>query len=1383
MGLIRATTGTDFMSGVTSNVISDFDGTAMLAPLRNLVPDPGFNQWKIEDGTLRYWDFGEPAKPTHWLMFVRDTHEERNYSRQISGPLRIEKEIYNLSDPLVPGAGPLQADMLVDIAKPLKPKVKAYNVGNNVGFPAGWYCIAYGYDVSKKYRIGKRITGPGPRSEPFELGQGNGFYVRLPSAPPEGVDAIIYYLTEPANAATPEMAQVQALSGKMFIQDKIKADSKSDILKFYGPIEKRYRYDSNGRNKNRTYIGHPEDMAPLTYAVESSPYGNNVTYNRTEITIGYKLVTESGKSVSKISKQTLHIDEFGATMIWLAPEEFEEDVIGWIPEIYSDDPITAELTKHIIIPGLAPDRGGGGGGGGKNRRGGRGRGGRDNRRKKGKDKKDKKTKDLPYFKVTERAPVYGTEPKQWPTESGTSLVVSDDLEDYNDSLDDYTEEEEEGTFSSSVTAFGKLSSVRTDRSGRRLQPAGRLTATMDDDDDDEGYQPMGGTETTATDSSLTSTSMDETGVEAPTDAPEAPVVVLLNSSGLTPGMHYVKTALFVEEEEGPASEPTKEKVEMGDGLKIHRPKWHDKLTNSDLGDRDIDGKPVDWDFLNVTPDYLPEKKGVIQLSDDGDADEDADFFVTPPAELNPDHDRFVVTMKFHYRKRVSGGMEVRMKTYNEEDEVLSEHRLDRFSRRKEGRTYRQDYRLSQRAEDVQTPTLTKIPVEATYVRCTVKGTGSRKRQGKRNQIVRMSDFGAFEGWAVPETIDVDLEAAKKSNKPIEPDPLVPDYEYNKFVRPHGGYCTVRVGALDSPIDATYVMKDYTVFETGTNEGWVQNVSDFNSMIGEIREEAGLFSKYGVYMAGEPTEDDEGRTVFLQKIFNEDTTMTVSWDLYIDSYNEEDMALGAIRDVNGEILAVVSITRLGSVLLQYNTPSGLSNPTIAVEGLDDGMLVHFKLSLNVLTGVVVLNFGSDEDSVDEVARIEGIDFSQFENAIGAVLGPSIPGFAVNRFASFKFIYGKIEVSNIGDWSNIQRQPGNYIEYYGPRGTPRNALYGPTGLRLPCKALQDYSLGVTVWFHHMSAESSLFSYRAMDADHNVLQTYTPLVPDFTGPELRWTRHTATIHTPENTAYIEFHANRLGQGVLKIHGLQVEEGSEATAFNMDMQRKGHFSVYFQNAQDQVAVDDPAKEIGHVKKLRNINVAGTDTDQVSYIARYRAGDTFEELDALPLDFEYEGLDMGKTITEVRVDLASKSDSDTPEIRSIELDVERPYSQLLQYDGTEYRGGTLAFDIGTPTAPPNLEVTDLASGAKQFDEWGYETNRTISFKVWVFRRSTSEAISSSYEHVLETDDKRYAIVTAEPIVFAQQVGTRIYFNDGREYFQVEEADITGFIISEETLL
>jgi hypothetical protein len=537
------------------------------------------------------------------------------------------------------------------------------------------------------------------------------------------------------------------------------------------------------------------------------------------------------------------------------------------------------------------------------------------------------------------------------------------------------------------------------------------------------------------------------------------------------------------------------------------------------------------------------------------------------------------------------------------------------------------------------------------------------------------------------------------------------------------------------------------------------------------------------MAGDPTEDG-GRTSYIQKIFNPETEMTVSWDMYIDSFNEQDLALGAIRDENNEILALVSITGLGTVLLQYNTPTGLSQPTIAIEGLDDGMIVHFKLSLSILEGTVTLEFGSDEDQVDEVAHIEGIDFSQFENAIGAVLGPAIPGFEANEFASWQFIYGKIEVTNVGKWANLQRLPGNYIEYYGPRGTPRNALYGPTGLRLPVKEFQDYALGVNVWYHDMSLGSNLFQFRAMDSNHNVLQTFTPLVPDFeNGYERRWERYTQVIHTPQETAYIEFYGNNLGQGLLKIHGLQVEEGDEATPFNMDMERSGNFSVYFSNAQDQVELDDPAAEVGRVKKLRNVSVAGTDTPDVSYIARYRSADTFEELDEETLNFDFADLDTTKSITEVRVDMSSTMDDQTPEIRQIALDVERPYSQLLRGDATEYRGGTLAWEISTPHTPPNVEVTDLASGAKDFDEWGYEQTRSISFKVWSFRRSTTEEISGTYQHVLETDNKRYTVYTDEPIDFSPQVGTRVYFNDGREYFQVEEAEVTGFIMAEETLL
>lgn len=1311
ISLIIATSGTDLMSGEHENVISDYEGTATLAPIRNLIPDPGFEKSQEKDGTLKYWDLGESPKPTHWTVFAKDGKTQKNYGRQIAGQISLNKEMYNIVDALVPGSGPISSKDTIDIARPLRPKAKAYLVSKNVGFPAGWYCLAMGWIIGKKFKKfqdgNKNMTGPGPRSEPFYLAQGNGFYVIVPSDSTEGITGVAYYLTQPSKT------EIGALSSKLFVQSKEDLETRSGIYKFYGPLDVRFKDD--GKNNSS-----PHKKRKASFRKKKSNQGKNKTLKTTDIVTGFKLVTSIGSTPSNISTESNSIDELGETVFAFQPEEYGEEVIGWVPEIYTKDEETGQVTKFVVSKDIYAGAG----------------------------RKRRKSGSLPYFPVGEEAEVFCTDPILWPASSGTSLVENDDLEDYNSALVGM-EEEEEGIFSAQFP------------------------------DAEEQTDPMANY--TPTDSSLGSTE-DPAAIEAPTEAP-TPVIVLLNNSGLTPGKHHIKTALFVEDEEGSESPPTNVNVGMGDGIKISRPKWHNKLSNDDLGSRDVDNKPVEWDFLDVAVNYLPEKKGVIQLSEEGSPTSDADLFVTPPAELNPEYDRYTLTMGFHYTKNTTGAIDVVVEEYDENDALLSTQRVSRFGRRSEGRNVQQNYKLSQRVTDVASPSVTKLSPNATYIRARVKGVGSRSRLGGRNHIVRMSDFAAYEGWSVPKTIDINLETQKKTGDAPGPGKNTKDEDHNKFSRPHGGYCVVRTDPKGRPYTGEYVMRDFTIFETGTNEGWIKNVSEFDTLLNDIRKEAALFSEYGVHMSGTGGGSSDSRTNYVKKVFNPETTMTVSWDMFIKTFNEQDISLGAIMDAQDKLLALVTLTRFGSVLLYYNTPTGLSEPVTALSGLDVGMQVHFKLSLNVLSGKVTLFFGSDEDDVDEVATIEGIDYSQFGYAVAAILGPSIPGFAVNRFAEFDLSYGKIEITNLGDWNNVRRDMGNYIEYYGPRGTPRNGKYGPTGMRVPVKEEFTYTLGVSTTYTDMSKNSYLFAFRAMSEDHRVLRTFNPLVPDIEGNQKGWKRDTKTFTTPPGTAYIEFHSNKLGQGILRIHGLQLEEGTVATPFNMEMSRSGWFNIYFNNAQGEVYEDDPMVELGRVKSLRNVMVSGTDTDYVSYMARYRSGDSLEELATTPYSYDYAKLNTRKKITEVRIDLASAKDYNTPEINYVELDVERPYAQLLKEDGTEYRGGVNVYEIQTPSAPPNLEISDLASGGKHFDEWGYERARRIACKLRSFRRSTSEAIMSSYKHVLEFDSKRVTVWTDEPISFSSNVGTRIYFNDGREYFQLEEADFEGYVMSEEELI
>lgn len=1343
MGLIIATTGSDLMSGDHVNVTSDYEGTAMLAPLYNLIPDPGWNKWNPVDGSLYYWDLAAPPEPDGWIPFVKDREVQKNYARQTTGPIPLEENKFELEDELISGASPIEKTDALAIAKPLRPKLKDYMVSNVIGLPAGWYCIAYGYIVSGNVHPedggSGRKTGAGPRSDAFEIAQGQGLMVTAPTDIPEEVRKVIYYLTKPQNS------EVKALTAPLYEQKAYSAKGHPKVFLMKGPLRTRKKWNL----KNTSFVGDDDEGLTSGMDVEDdrNQFGageNQVSSD--DINMAYRFVGENGGQSQSAELQNIgKLD--GKTKKRVRPKVFPEGTVGWVPELVATD-VESGQDREFTIQKIKPRAN---------------KGERPDRR----DRKDKRIGTQgggdSFFKKDEWAEVYGSNEEDYPEESGEKLQRESD--------------EEEGGGGGS---FGGSSSFD-----------------------------------------------DTTGVEAPTDSPEIPEILDLNTSGLTPGRHHVKTALFVGDSEGPASEAKDIVIQMGEGIRITRPMWHNKMYNSDMGEKKKDKpkEPEEWDFFEVESGakMYAEKRNVIELADIADHATDADFFVTAPVELEPEFGRYTVNMSFRFREHMRGGVDVWIDEYDDAGTLLQSQKVEHIGRNnRRKKPVRRHYKCSKRNEDIGAPLVTKLHLDTVTLRMRVRGRGTG-RGGMRNFKPSFSDFSAHSGWAVPDLLDINLKAAQKSINTPEPaitDIDDPDFtvdedkkdedEHDRFEVPHGGYCIVKVDPDDGPKITNFSTRDFTIFETGTSEDWIHNVSDFNAMINDIRENAAIHSEYGLYMAKENDAETDDETNYVNKPFTPDTKISITWDLYVDSFSQHDMDLGVIKNSDGDAIAWMKLQADGDVTIQYVLANGSwSAPTTVVTGLDNGMMLHWEMELDIDAGNIVVYFGMDEQDREEMVRLEGLDLDHFINAANVIIGPSVEG--VNRFARFKLMFGSIKVTNIATYGNMFNMKGNYIEYYGPAGTPLSTAYGPRGLRVPCKPNMPYTFGVNVWHHQVfksvvegdnakkkkrrrrkkpndpdeppetQGGAHVLVIRAMDENHNTLRVYDPIAK-IEGTPRRWTRHTKTINTPPGTAYLEFYENKLGQGTVKLHGLQMEEGTVAHPFNMRRQRDGWFSVFFSTKQEGMFPDDPFFEASRLKGLRDVFVAATDDYWTSYKLSYKSANTFAELDAKPYEIDYGELNHEHNIIEVRVDMNSALDDLTPEVRYIELDVKRRDSQLLRANGTEYLGGTVAFEISTPSAPPHWENVDLADGSRVASEWGTQRITTIKFKVSAFRKSTVAEILRNRVHILETPDYRYRISLEEPPEFETEATSRVYFPDGREFFQRETADITAWVISEERL-
>jgi hypothetical protein len=230
----------------------------------------------------------------------------------------------------------------------------------------------------------------------------------------------------------------------------------------------------------------------------------------------------------------------------------------------------------------------------------------------------------------------------------------------------------------------------------------------------------------------------------------------------------------------------------------------------------------------------------------------------------------------------------------------------------------------------------------------------------------------------------------------------------------------------------------------------------------------------------------------------------------------------------------------------------------------------------------------------------------------------------------------------------------------------------------------------------------------------------------------------------------------------------------------------VYFQTAPGDMDIDDPMQEsMGAVDAIRGVDAVIIDDDETSYSVDFRSGETLGSLGSyttLP-----ENLNKDHEYIEVRVNLTSSSDVNSPELRRIEIDLDRPYSHLLRGDGTEYPGSVLVSEVNAEHPTRQVEVVQYASGDVGHHTWGNVVLRRIpTMKLTAFRKEAVEEIVESFGEEmqrLQTPYSRIVFRFEEVPAFETNPMTRIYLGDGTDkshFFQRYEATVAALVEEEE---
>ena len=1461
MGKIIATTGAELTSGEVNNVWSDYEGSVMLAPINNLIPDPEFKTFDPVDNALRYWNLQAAPEPTHWIPFVRDNNVQKRFSRQVSGSLPLTTDVYDISDELVPGASPLDSSETIDIVEPAPPEVTPVQVSTLIGLPAGWYVLSFGWILDEDWKFGSRVTGAGRGSVAFQLAQGQGLQFEPPTEIPANVFGLVVYLTEPkATMVEARDATIKHEQARYSVRD---IPRPVDLV---NPYEARVRSDGN-----KTFIGDKARLGVIdgwrratdvdfVQETTTDSEGNtvNVPITTGQVKLSYRIETIQGTSFSRDPTGFITVQNNGRQMFSFRPRTLPPDARGWIPEFIVND-TWYQINKN----------------------------------------------DGGYFAPGEYANIYTSEPSNWPgmartntSETGgpskedtTGMKAPDDPPEMPIILDLMTSGLTPGMhYVKTALMVGDDEGPVSDLTAVNVPPGyglriGRPLIVNKLENSDVGERDVtqynkprawdikpgalivknsithSDTSGSTTPSPIATTPLipitggGTNGVDSPVKTIALDVAIrnfvsgkldilahVFNSVGTLIRTTLVQSltqtniirALSSDVPDGAGglvtvvSGRTGVSVQVG-GISVNSVSTtggsYVKVQTAYSGGTRVGGTSLDVSigYVRVVtgggiPDFVRRvrerinrriRRGIPRVTPQPPHPERPPqpprqsphppprpptaplpeiieqiayeipsggyCHVVEEPEDKPRKENFT-TLDYAdfgngtYQGWASVNAGTGIQNYFSENQTSFETDVNTGIGGTATRTH------SSTIADRGTFSMGLTPTSAAtdeYVGIgTVHMPGGTDVWAWRarvyfpvptrlnlSAIYLATASGTFRSFAPAGTGFQDFAAGWHTLSGSGTKPDTWEANTNLILRP-----AVKDGATTNDYDTTK-----TIYYDSVEAGLLYNAS-----LNEVTRSSSMISKYGLRFQ---KFANSMLWTYVEKGITPRNSVSVMTDVFLEDFSHL-MHVLSLRNMDGVDVADLRILNDGTLSLRYKDAVGAWVTQSVASGIDDKQFLSLELSYDVLTKEVRVFMGPNEYNKTEVGSfIAG--FASTSQIATVFAGPAKE--QTPYFDRFTVHYGQIMLADRPTVINSELTKGNYIEYFGPDGTPQNAKYGPTGLHVPAKANRTYTFGVNTWYQDLVPGSSLFHMRAKDKHGVVLQEFGSLVSGMEGDRERWERHTKTITTPPGTANIEFFANNLGGGKLKIHGLQMEDGSVATAFNSFRARSGSFSVYLNNKQPGLKANDPMVEIGRIKRLRRIFIDGHDTATTSYSARFRTANTIAELAGKPYTNDYSALSVDDNITEVNIQMSSSIDGDTPEIHSIFLDVERPYGQLLREDGTEYAGGVLVKDVTTPSSPPNMEFLQMASGAIEGVSWGSERPKRVSFSIESYRRSSAEEIMYYPLQTIEYDNKRHLVLFEDIPEFTPE-GKRVEFNDGSDYFLRETADVTAFILKTEDL-
>lgn len=1322
MGLLIARKGADFMSGNNVNVRADYEGRVRLSGV-NLFPDPGLNMFDPATGIHRYLFLEAPPKPTHWAPYMRDRNTVKNIARQVLGPISLDQSTYDQEDELVNGPSPVDATKALAINNPNKPDARAFQVSDTIGLPEGFYCIAWGYIPDRDWnKPSAAMTNPGPRSAPFYLAQGQGFLLPTPTEFATNIIGLALWISEPRLVRN-ENAEIQAIQSAqqarlapMYAIDRWRVRGLEDVVRVVGPFRKANAEQVElPERRNLTFIGNKKDMPKLRVRKDG---GHQKHDERISVQVAYAFQTESGVSEVKVDGGW-HNAEPGRTAIVFEPSDYEmrKPNAETNRERQQEREATGSIdqSKETNISGEDEET--------------------DTR---GRQKEKEKTERIRGWRPMVR------------------FKATNDKDDPDD---------EHG-----VTEWYMI----VDKGGGNgFKEKGQHATVMESE---PGKWPRHANTELVRVSILDA---DASGVAAPTEAPEPPEgdsILELNTSGLTPGKHWVRTSLLVvdglDELESETSPETEVDVDMGDGIRVRRPRWHNLADNEDAAETDLEdyNKPLGWDFFKPYPNNVRvwnPKRGGIRIEETSNGTGTVEYVRTPVSTLKNDVNRYILRFNVDLGRHTRGKLRAVLEQYDMVDgvpQLVAAEIIRNWDSRVDDHTF--EFKISKNQNDPKNKKKhVRMHPDTKEIRVRFEGDGN-SNIGSRNFDAEISQYGVFPGWGRPrKSKKLDVKRGEGS-------------EPKDTVYPHGGYCMVVEDPTNNPFTPLYDVIYRMTFESGAAFAAEWTEAAGGATAGGRSQDVAIHDSWG-YRTAKTTQGAAAHKYITRNLGENLTEGVLVADYFVQTLNEQGQVdLMWVRNQDGNDLVRLGVTAANKLQVRIGRVGGTDTYTsnIPVDPGDLGRMEIHANGLNSSSASIEIYVTVGDGERRKVFDLDGI------NMTGIYMRSVRVGCEdLGNTNTLWDIYWDDIIVTDQALENVIYAPGNHIEYYGPHGTPKTSAYGPYGVRVPVKGGETYTTSVNVASDDAATNSNIMRWRARSANHRILETYDFVATGITG-DTDWTRYTQTITVPVEAAYIEWFENSLGSGTFWIHGIQVEKGTEATEYTDKNELSGQLSVFFQTSPQGIVAGDPMTALAEVSDIRGITSIITEDDETSYLVDFRSGNTLGTLGSYTTDVG--NLNKDHKFIEVRVQLTSTSDTNSPELTRIEIDLARPHSHLLRDDGTEYAGGALVNEVQAESPVHNVERVQFASGAVGDHTWGTVVLRRITFTVVCFRPQTAAEIVEAYgnEFVrLQSPYGRLTLRIDEVPQFDTNPQTRLYLDPQRqEYFQVYTSTFTGIVEAEE---